>query len=510
MSKTLVLDGNSLTVEQCYTAVTQRWSVQLSPQAEERVRRSRHIVEQWIDQGETIYGVTTGFGDLATHRISAEQVETLQQNLILSHSAGVGDWIPPDISRAILLLRINALAKGVSGVRLELLQQLLSLLNTGYVPAIPGKGSVGSSGDLAPLAHLVSALQGYGWMWSPADQLLPAKEALAQLSLAPLSLAAKEGLALINGTQMMSAYGVFAVMHGKRLCQLADLIGALSVDALRGSDTPFASFIHQMRPHPGQQQSATNLRTLLAGSQIRESHRQDDPRVQDPYSLRCMPQVHGAVRDTLAFAESVLNREINAATDNPLIDPETQQHFEGGNFHGEPIAFVLDYLAIALAELGSIAERRIAQMMMGYGGIPKFLTAAGGLNSGLMIAQYTAAALVGENKIFAHPASIDSIPTSANQEDHNSFGSIAAHKVWHIVQNLYRIFAIELLCATQALEYHRPLRSSPALEAVYATVREIVPPYTTDRYLADDIAKLEQLLWQDTLLTRCQPYCSLQ
>ncbi len=505
----LLLDGNSLSVDQCYAAIQHRWQIQLAPEVPARLQRSRAVVERWISEGETVYGITTGFGALAMQRISPEESRQLQHNLILSHSAGVGEFIPPDIARAMLLLRINALAKGYSGVRPELIHTLLQFLNSGYIAAIPAKGSVGSSGDLAPLAHLIATLKGYGWMWSPEDELVPAAQALQTLGLPPLELQAKEGLALINGTQMMSAYGVFVIAAGKHLCQLADIIGAMSVDALRGSDTPFDPFIHQLRPHPGQQQSAANLRMLLADSQIRASHRENDPRVQDPYSIRCIPQVHGAVRDTLTFAETVLNREINAATDNPLIDPETERHFEGGNFHGEPIALVLDYLAIALSELGNISERRIAQMMMGYGGLPKFLTAAGGLHSGFMIAQYTAAALVGENKVLAHPASVDSIPTSANQEDHNSFGSIAAVKAWNIVRNLYRILAIELLCATQALEYHRPLKSSPALETVYAVVREKIPPYRSDRYLADDIAAVESLLHSPALLECCARYGTL-
>lgn len=502
----LEIDGSSLTIEEAYHASTQHWHVSIHNAALHRVRQSRHLIEQWLHGDDPVYGVNTGFGAFATTRISHEQTQQLQQNLILSHSAGVGEPIPPEITRAMLLLRINALAKGYSGIREETLQFLVTIFNSGYVPVVPAKGSVGSSGDLAPLSHLISALMGYGEMWTPEHSRIAAKEALTLLNLSPLTLDAKEGLALINGTQMMSAYGIFAITHAKRLSTLADIIAALSIDAVRGSDTPFHPRIHQLRPHPGQRASAQNIYQLLQGSQIRESHRRNDPRVQDPYSFRCAPQVHGAVRDTIDFAAAILTQEINAVTDNPIIDPETGMHYEGGNFHGEPVAFALDYLGIALSELGSISERRIAQMMSGYGDLPLFLTADGGLHSGFMIAQYTAAAIVGENRILAHPASIDSIPTSANQEDHNSFGSIAAQKLWSILQNVQQILAIELLCAAQALEFHRPLRSSPALEAVHKRIRDSIPPLTKDRYLATDLHNAMQLLATDELIHLCQQY----
>jgi histidine ammonia-lyase len=511
----LLLDGNSLTLENVYDVVYNFTKVGIAEEAKKRMQESRDVVDAWVKKGETIYGVTTGFGDLSTVTIPTSQIEELQENLIVSHAVGTGDLLPPAIVRAMLLLRANALAKGFSGIRIWTVDFLLRLLNENILPAIPSQGSVGSSGDLAPLAHLVLAAIGKGRFWkflqngaatrvrldSINHETIPADELLKEKGIAPLRLHAKEGIALINGTQMMSAFGALEVYQARQLAMTADICAALSIEALKGTDKAFDARLHATRPHVGQQRVAENMRTLLRGSEIRESHRHNDPRVQDAYSLRCVPQVHGASRDAIEYAAKVLETEINSATDNPLIFAKEGEHIEGGNFHGQPLALALDFLAIALSELANISERRTERLVNGsLSGLPKFLTEHGGLNSGMMIAQYTAASLVSENKVLAHPASVDSIPTSANQEDHNSMGSIAARKCYTVLQNLRGVLAIELLCAAQAIDFHRPLKCGAGTQAAYTFIRSYIPHLEKDRVLYDDIQKMISALTSDAML----------
>lgn len=503
---TILLDGNSLTLEDVASiALSPEHRVELSADAKAAVRRSRAIVEQWVASNEPVYGVTTGFGEFANVRISQEDLEQLQENLILSHSVGAGAWLSRSFVRAMLVLRINALAKGYSGIRLETLETLVAMLNADIVPAVPEQGSVGSSGDLVQLSHIALAAIGKGRILVENGGSVEAKPSLDILrahGIEPIRLQAKEGLAMINGTQMMCAFGVLSLHKALHLAEVADIAGALTTEALRGTDTAFDERLHKVRGFVGQLQSAQNLRGLMHGSQIRESHRDAavDNRVQDAYSLRCMPQVHGASRDAIGYVRSVLEKEINAATDNPLIFPDENNlgqgfHLEGGNFHGQPLALALDFLAIACAELANISERRTERLVNGaLSGLPRFLAPKGGLNSGLMIAQYTAASIVSENKVLCHPASVDSIPTSANQEDHNSMGSIAAQKGWRVVQNLERVLAIELLCAAQGVDFLKPLRSSEPLEAVRATIRATVPFMDIDRIVYDDVEAVRRMV----------------
>ncbi len=504
----LILDGDSLTIPEVYLAATLPSSVTFSPVAVRRMKASRSLVEEWVKNKEVIYGVTTGFGEFSNVTISEEDVERLQENLIFSHAAGAGDPLPPEVVRAMMLLRMNALAKGYSGIRLETMQFLRRVFDAGIVPVIPSRGSVGSSGDLVQLAHLVLALMGKGKVLYRAvtmDAIL----ALKKVGLKPLKLTAKEGLALINGTQMMTAYAALAAYEARMLCKHADIAAGMSVEALKGTDTEFDVRIHKLRPFEGQRVSAANVRKLMRSSEIRESHRRDDPRVQDAYSLRCVPQVHGASRDAIDYVWEVVSIEINSATDNPLIFPKERQHLEGGNFHGQPIALALDFLAIALSELANISERRIDRMVNGMlSGLPRFLTAHGGLNSGLMVAQYTAASLVSENKVLAHPASVDSIPTSANQEDHNSMGSIGALKVWQILHNVQTVIAMELMVAAQGIEFSRIhpmtrkiMKAGKGVEAAFRAVRKYIPRLENDRVLFGDIQQSLRLLRESKVLT---------
>jgi len=503
--KTLVLDGASLTVAELRRASGSGETVGFSLPAKRKVKASRRIVEEWIRRGETIYGVTTGFGEFSNVKISPADLDQLQENLIMSHAAGTGEPLPQTVVRAMMILRLNALLKGYSGIRLETLEFLRTMFNAGITPIIPSRGSVGSSGDLAPLAHLVLTMLGRGTVVYDGA-IMESSVALKRIGLRPWKLAAKEGLALVNGTQMMTAIGALVVGDAMELCTLADIAGAMSVEALKGSDTAFDPRIQRVRPHRGQAEAAENLRTLMGGSQIRESHRHGDARVQDAYSIRCIPQVHGASRDAVRYAHGVIATEMNSATDNPLIVPGA--HLEGGNFHGQPIALVLDFLAIALAELASISERRIERMVNGsLSGLPRFLTERGGLHSGLMIAQYTAASLVSENKVLAHPASVDSIPTSANQEDHNSMGSVSAHKLWQVLHNVQTVIAIELMVAAQGIDFsridpgtRRAMKAGRGVEAAHAFLRRRIPHLGNDRVLHDDIQQAIKILREGALL----------
>jgi len=501
------LDGSTLTIEDLFKAATQPSRISLAESSKKSMRRSRALVEEWLAKKERIYGVTTGFGEFSNVQIPLEKIEELQRNLIFSHAAGTGEPLPAEVVRAMMILRVNALAKGFSGIRIGTVECITKFFNSGLVPVIPSQGSVGSSGDLVQLAHLVLTLMGKGKVisdWRSAfenSKTIASGIAMKKRGLSPLSLSAKEGLALINGTQMMTAYAALISYQSRQLCALADIAAAMSVEALKGSDTPFDERIHRLRPFKGQLDSARNLRALLSRSEIRESHRHSDHRVQDAYSLRCAPQVHGASRDALEYVANAVSIEINSANDNPLIFPKDKEHLEGGNFHGQPIALAMDFAAIALSELANISERRIERMVNGsLSGLPRFLTSDGGVNSGLMIAQYTAASLVSENKVLAHPASVDSIPTSANQEDHNSMGSISAQKCWRILRNAQTVIAIELMTSAQGIDFHAPLKCAKGTNAAYTAIRSRIPHLDRDRVLYDDIQKALGLLLDGKIL----------
>jgi histidine ammonia-lyase len=461
---------------------------------------SRRVVDRAVRRGDRVYGLTTGFGSLADVAIPREKLEELQANLIRSHSAGVGEPLPDAAVRATIALRANALAKGRSGIRVSTVEALLAMLAADALPVVPSQGSVGASGDLAPLAHLALGLMGEG-LARRRGKTLPAADALRKAGLSPVVLGAKEGLALVNGVQMSVAVGGLALARAIFLARVADISGAASLDASRGSDAAFAERVVGARPHPGALASAENLRRLLAGSAIRESHR-NCGRVQDNYALRCMPQVHGAARDAFAHAREVLEREMNSATDNPLVFAPGGGIVSGGNFHGAPVGLVLDYAAIAATDLASIAERRIEKLTNpAFSELPAFLVEEGGLNSGLMLAQVTAAALVSECKTLAHPASVDSIPTSADKEDHVSMSPIAARKLARIVENLEWVLAIELLTAFQAMEFLLPLATSPPLEGVRRGFRKAVPAWRRDRVLSADLETARAFLSSDAIVS---------
>ncbi|MBS1175611.1 MAG: hutH [Proteobacteria bacterium] len=463
----------------------------LQAAARERIRASAAVVQAAAAGEAPVYGVNTGFGKLANQRISAEQLDMLQLNLIRSHSVGVGEPLTPEVVRLMLALKAASLARGHSGVREEVVDTLIAVHNAGLVPYVPAQGSVGASGDLAPLAHMTLALLGEGEMLV-VGRRRPALAALESAGIQPLKLQAKEGLALINGTQTSTALALHALFAFEPVLQSALVVGALTVDAARGSDGPFDPRIHALRGQPGQIDVAIAYRALLAGSQIRQSHASGDDRVQDPYSLRCQPQVVGACVDQLRHAAGVLLREANAVTDNPLVFAAEGElpamMISGGNFHAEPVALAADGMALAIAEVGAIAERRIAMLIdTGVSRLPPFLTADAGLNSGFMIAHVTAAALASENKSMAHPASVDSLPTSANQEDHVSMATFAARRLQPMIRNTAHILGIEWLAAAQGIEFLRPLRSSEPLERAHALLRSAVPAMAQDRYLAPDI-----------------------
>lgn len=464
---------------------------------------SSAIVARIIEEGEAAYGINTGFGKLAHTRIPDEDLETLQKNLILSHSVGVGDHLGADVVRLVMVLKIASLARGYSGIRSSVVNTLLAIYNAGIVPCIPAKGSVGASGDLAPLAHMTLTLIGEGQAYLDGE-LMSARDALRRAGIEPIVLAAKEGLALINGTQVSTALSLHGFFLSRILFDNAVLAGALSVDAAKGSDAPFDPRVHEVRGQAGQVHVAGLYRQFMAGSQIRQSHVVDDNKVQDPYSLRCQPQVMGAVHDLLQQVQETLLIEANAVTDNPLIFPaaegQPEQVISGGNFHAEPVAFASDILALAIAEIGALAERRVALLIdTSISGLPPFLVPSAGLNSGFMIAHVTAASLASENKSLAHPASVDSLPTSANQEDHVSMATFAGYRLIEMARNTATIIGIELLCAAQGIDFHRPLKTSEPLERLHATVRRVVPFYDQDRYLAPDIDAMTRMVLDGSL-----------
>jgi histidine ammonia-lyase len=491
--ETVILDGKNLSLERVLDVAEGRAVLEISPSVSGPMKESRDFVENALEQGEKIYGVTTGFGLLSDQVIDRSQIEALQRNLIRSHSVGVGPFFDEVTTRAIMLLRANVLAMGYSGVRFELLKCLVEMINKGVHPLIPEQGSVGASGDLAPLAHLSSVIIGEGEAVYRGE-VMPGGKAMERAGLPVLTLKAKEGLSLVNGTQVMTALGVISLLKAERLCKTADIIGACTLDALRGSFRAFDPDIQRVRPFPGPLAVATNFQRLGDKSEIVESHKFCS-KIQDAYSLRCMPQVHGAIRDGLTFVRKTLEIEVNSVTDNPLIFAREGKILSCGNFHGEPIAFALDLLGIVMAELGGISERRIEKLINpALSGLPAFLTSKGGLHSGLMMVQVSAAALASENKILAHPASVDSIPTSADKEDHVSMGPIAARKGRDIVRNVEHILAMELLCATQGLEFLLPLRPGVGIKAAYDTVRGIVPPIDGDRRFSEDIERIHHLI----------------
>ncbi|MFZ5821597.1 MAG: histidine ammonia-lyase [Chloroflexota bacterium] len=500
---TIALDGNSLTVEQVMRVAYERIPVDLTPASVKKVERAARAVQTLLARGEIAYGVTTGFGAFKDRIISPDQVETLQRNIIVSHAVGVGDWFDIPTTRAIMLIRANTLAHGHSGIRVSTLKLLLDMLNRGLHPCIPEKGSLGASGDLAPLAHMALVMIGEGEA-EYQGQVLPGREALRRAGLEPVTLAAKEGLALTNGTSVMCALGTLAVCRAERLGRAADAAGCLSLEALHGTTLAFDERIHALRPHPRQVECAAYLRGLLAGSEFTRRH--DPTNVQDAYTLRCIPQVHGAVRDAIAYARWVMEIELNAVTDNPLIFIDEGSGeisiLSGGNFHGEPIAISLDYLAIAIAELGNISERRIMRLTdeaSNANTLPAFLTKNGGLNSGFMLTQYTAAALATENKVLAHPASVDTIPTSANVEDHVSMGVTAALKVRQMLGNVEHILAIELLAAAQGVDFRRETHGAQArlgagTAPVYDLVRTQAPFIEVDTVMYPYINAVKALI----------------
>ncbi len=499
MTGPLVVDGTSLTVESLEEVARGRRPVSTTLPAPtlERMRESRAVVEEILAGSESVYGVNTGFGRLSEVRIPDERLRELQRNLVRSHACGVGDPLTPAEARAMMLLRANSLAVGRSGVRPEVVEALLRLLGEGVTPVVPREGSVGASGDLAPAAHLVLVLMGEGEAWIGGERTDGAT-ALSRAGLDPVELEPKEGLSLLNGTQAMTGVGALAVRRAERLAKVADVCGAITLEGLRGSPAPFDPEIQAARPHGGQAASARLLRGLLAGSEIRESHRDGDPRVQDAYSLRCMPQVHGAARDRIGAAREVLSVELNSATDNPLVFPERpagQRVVSQGNFHGQPVASGLDVLALAACNLAVISERRIDRLLNpDLSGLPAFLTEEPGVRSGLMMAQVTAASQVAECRKLASPDSTGSIPTGAAKEDHVSMGMHAADHAAGAVERLARVLAVELLAGVQAVEFHRPLRGGRGVEGAVDAVRGIVPRLEEDRALAGDIRRLVEWL----------------
>ena len=497
--KNIPLDSVGMTVEDLAAVARKGTKVRLTKDSEKRIAKSRKLIEQWVREEKTIYGVTTGFGALSDVSISRKDTRKLQENILMSHAAGVGDILDSETVRAIMALRIKDLAMGYSGIRLQTVRHLMRLLNRGVCPVVPKKGSVGASGDLVPLAHLSLVLIGQGEAFYNGQRISGLK-ALEKCGLRPLRLEAGEGLALINGTQVMTAIGGFAIYDALRLSKMTDVAAALSLEVLMGSRTEFDPRIHHVRPHPGQAAAADNMYRITQNSEIISSHK-DCSRIQDAYTLRCSPQVHGASKDAITYAKNVVETEINSATNNPLILPESGEFLLGGNFHGQPIALAMDFLCMAVSELANISERRIERLVNpDLSGLPAFLVSDGGLNSGFMIAQYAAASLVSENKVLSHPACVDSIPTSANKEDHVSMGTISALKCREVVKNTEDVIAIELLCGAQAMDLFTNMKPGAGTLAAYRVIRKAVPHLEGDRILSKDIATVKRLVQSGKIL----------
>uniref|UniRef100_A0AAY4BD52 Histidine ammonia-lyase n=1 Tax=Denticeps clupeoides TaxID=299321 RepID=A0AAY4BD52_9TELE len=505
MLKWISLDGNSLTTGDLLGLGKGHFKIQLTTEAEKKVNEGRVLIESFIKKNQVVYGVNTGFGNFAQTRIPNDQLKELQDNVIRSHSAGVGAPLSPERTRMLLALRINVLAKGFSGVSMETLNAIVAAFNASCLSWVPEQGTVGASGDLAPLAHLVLGLMGEGVMWSPQSGWADARAVLEGHGLTPLILKPKEGLALINGTQMITALGVEAVERAQAIARQADIIAALTIQTLKGTPKAFDPDIHAVRPQQGQVEVAWRLRSVLHSDVFHsEISVKGGERVQDAYTLRCCPQVHGVANDTIAFVKKILTTELNSATDNPLVFAERGITISGGNFHGEYPAKALDFLAIGVHELANISERRIERLCNpSLSELPAFLVKNGGLNSGFMIAHCTAAALVSENKVLCHPSSVDSLSTSAGTEDHVSMGGWAARKALRVVQHVEQVLAIELLAACQALEFHRPLKTTPPLEKVYGLVRSVVRPWDRDRAMSPDIEAVHKLIQQEKVGVWC-------
>ncbi|HEY0847780.1 MAG TPA: histidine ammonia-lyase [Noviherbaspirillum sp.] len=503
MTDTLTITPGQFTLADLRRIWRQAVPLALAPQALHAINVSAATIHKIVERGAPAYGINTGFGKLAKTHIPNDQLEALQRNLILSHSVGTGELIADEVVRLILAMKIGSLARGYSGIRASVILSMIEFYNAGIMPCIPGKGSVGASGDLAPLSHMTLTLMGEGNV-RVDGRIMPAMEAIERAGIQPVTLAAKEGLALINGTQVSTALALNGLFLAERMLEAATVAGALSVDAAKGSDAPFDPRVHEVRGQPGQIAVARIYRTLLAGSEIRRSHLVNDERVQDPYSLRCQPQVMGACLDVIANAARTLLTEANAVTDNPLVFADEGDVISGGNFHAEPVAFAADSLALAIAEIGALSERRIALLIDAtLSGLPPFLVASSGLNSGFMIAHVTAAALASENKSLAHPASVDSLPTSANQEDHVSMATFAGRRLHEMAHNTATIVAIELLAAAQGVDFHQPLATSPLLRAVQQRLRARVPFYDKDRLFAPDIEAAKQLVLGGDLSADC-------
>jgi histidine ammonia-lyase len=492
--KTLILDGSSLTLtDLAPLARGEDLRLRVTKSAMEAVKASRRMVDGIVSRGEVVYGLTTGFGSLKSVAIDRADLADLQRNLVLSHCAGVGPPMPLEEVRIMQVLRLNSLLRGCSGVRPLLVRALVKLFNAGFVPEVPQQGSVGASGDLAPLSHLVAAYLGVGHAWVGGKRR-GARAGLKVLGLEPLELAAKEGLALINGTECMKAIGVVNVLRAQNLSKAADAVASLSVEALFGSVRPFQDLLADLKDNEGHRRTAANLRACLEGSEVLASHKDCD-RVQDPYSLRCVPQIHGAFKTALQHTAEVLSHELNAVTDNPLVIPETNEVFSAGMFHGQPLSMIQDYLRLATCTLANVSERRVEQLVNpNLSRLPAFLTPHPGLHSGLMIAQYTAASLASENKGLAHPASVDTVPTSANQEDHVSMGVTAARRTREVLDNTEQVLAIEWLCAAQAREFHGELRAGAGAAAARQALREVIPALTQDRFLHPDLLVAKEML----------------
>ncbi|XP_059192151.1 histidine ammonia-lyase [Centropristis striata] len=504
------LDGNSLTSTDLVNLGRGLYKIKLTPEAERKVVQARELLDTIVKENKVVYGITTGFGKFARTVIPVSKLKELQENLVRSHSAGVGNPLSPERTRMLLALRINVLAKGHSGISLETLHAMIQAFNASCLSFVPEKGTVGASGDLAPLSHLALGLMGEGKMWSPKSGWADAKYVLEAHGLKPISLKPKEGLALINGTQMITSLGAEAVERAQAIARQADIIAALTLEVLKGTTKAFDSDIHALRPHPGQIEVALRFRSLLDSdhhpSQIAESHRFCD-RVQDAYTMRCCPQVHGVTNDTIKFVQNIINTEINSATDNPMVFAERGETISGGNFHGEYPAKALDFLAIAVHELASISERRIERLCNpSLSELPAFLVNEGGLNSGFMIAHCTAAALVSENKVLCHPSSVDSLSTSAATEDHVSMGGWAARKALRVIEHVEQVLAIELLAACQGIEFLRPLRTTTPLEKVYELVRAVVKPWMKDRFMSPDIEAVHRLILDQKVWNVAKPY----
>ncbi|HNZ83296.1 MAG TPA: histidine ammonia-lyase [Sedimentibacter sp.] len=493
----VIITGNSLTLEEVNAVCRNYEKVELSNLAVEKILESRKVVDDFVDNEDVVYGITTGFGKFSDVTISKEESKTLQKNLIITHAVGAGKPFDTEIVRGIMLLRINNLAKGYSGARLETIQTMIVMLNKKVHPVVPEKGSLGASGDLAPLSHMVLPMIGLGQA-EYKGEILTGQEAMEKSGIPVIQLTAKEGLALINGTQVMSAVGALTVYDSLNILKVADIAAALSFEAQNGIIDALDKRLHDVRPHKGQIDTARIMKELLTGSKM--TSRQGQIRVQDAYSLRCVPQVHGASKDAINYVKEKVEIEINSVTDNPIIFPETKEGISGGNFHGQPMALCFDFLGIALSELADISERRIERLVNPtLSGLPAFLVEHGGLNSGFMIIQYSAAALVSENKILAHPASVDSIPSSANQEDHVSMGTIAARKAREIMENVRRVLAMEIMCACQGIDLRGNKGLGAGTKPVYEKVRKAVPMLKEDRPLYEDINKCEELIIKGTI-----------